>query len=285
LPGAAGDGAPCAASGRAGPVDGMALRARSAVGYTGGMAEPTHRPPWQGASLNGHSKDAALDVLHAGLRGDVRRALIAAVLALVAFAAGSNLGGLHAPQLRDRLIAAGLALMFAVFGVITTRCAARGLARAASHTSPGAGAATRLLCVLFGYLIVGGGTLGLLTVPWQHLLVGGAVTGVVAGIAAQQPLSNLFAGLVLLLARPVSVGRSLRVHSGALGGPHDGTITDIGLIYTTLHNDSETLLIPNAALLGSALRCTAPGESNTPAQPNPPTPPAPSTDIPPVASA
>lgn len=225
-----------------------------------------------------------MDVLHARLRGDARRAMFAGTLAVVALAAGSNLGGLHAPQLSIRLISGGLAAVFAIFGVITTRCAARGLARAATHTSPGAAAATRLLCVLFGYLIVLGGTLGLLTVPWQHLLVGGAVTGVVAGIAAQQPLSNLFAGLVLLLARPVTVGGSLRVHSGALGGPLDGTITDIGLIYTTLRNDRETLLIPNAALLGSALRSSAPSDCRTPAQPNPPNPPRPSTDGPPLSA-
>ena len=212
---------------------------------------------WWGTSLSGHPKGTARDVLHLRLRGDARRALIAGAFALAALAAGSNLGGLHAPELRIRLIAAGLALLFAIFGVISTRCAARGLARAASRTSLGAGAATRLLCVLLGYLIVLGGTLGLLAVPWQHLLVGGAVTGVISGIAAQQPLSNLFAGLLLLFARPVSVGGSLRVHSGALGGPLEGVITDIGLIYTTLRHEHETLLIPSAALLGSALRTTA----------------------------
>jgi hypothetical protein len=46
------------------------------------------------------------------------------------------------------------------------------------------------------------------------------------------------------------------VHSGALGGPLEGKIADIGLIYTTLRSDSDTVLIPNAALLNSALRYT-----------------------------
>ena len=78
-------------------------------------------------------------------------------------------------------------------------------------------------------------------------------------------MSNLFAGLLFLITRPVAVGHSVRVHSGALGGPLEGTITDtdIGLIYTTLHSDPDTVLIPNAAPLNSALRSTAPTEGNT----------------------
>lgn len=191
------------------------------------------------------------------MRSDLRKPLLGGALAVVVLAVGSNLGGLHATEPRVRLIAAALAAVFAILGVLTTRGLAGALARLAGRTSPSAGATTRLICVLLGYLIVLGGTLGLLTVPWQHLLLGGAVTGVIAGIAAQQPLSNLFAGLLLLLSRPVAVGQWVRVHTGALGGPHDGTVADVGLIYTTLHADSETLLIPNAALLASALRYPA----------------------------
>ena len=50
------------------------------------------------------------------------------------------------------------------------------------------------------------GTLQLLDVDLRTLLLGGAITGVVVGIAAQQPLSNFFAGLVLLFARPYVPG-------------------------------------------------------------------------------
>jgi small-conductance mechanosensitive channel len=205
-----------------------------------------------GSSRPGHLP--AAEVVRRQLRSDFRRALVAGLLAVIVLAVGSNLGGLHAAELRLRLIAVGLAAGFAILGVIATHGVANGLARAAAHTSPGAGSATRLLCVLTGYLVVLGGTLGLLTVPWQQLLVGGAVTGVIAGIAAQQPLSNLFAGVQLLVARPFVVGQSVRVHSGALGGPLEGVVTDISLIYTTLHQDDDVVRIPNAALLNSAIR-------------------------------
>lgn len=109
------------------------------------------------------------------------------------------------------------------------------------------------------------GHLGLLTIPLQQLLVGGALTGVIVGIAAQQPLSNLFAGLVLLITRPLAVGQSVRIHSGALGGPLEGSVIEMGLIYTTLGTEQETLHIPNAGLLNAVLR--APATLNTPHTP------------------
>ena len=50
------------------------------------------------------------------------------------------------------------------------------------------------------------------------LAVGGAVTAVVLGLAAQQTLGNLFAGLVLLSTRPFLVGDRVRLVGGALAG-------------------------------------------------------------------
>lgn len=130
--------------------------------------------------------------------------------------------------------------------------------------------AAKALCLLVGYLVVFLGTLGLLTIPPQQLLVGGALTGVVVGIAAQQPLSNLFAGLVVLLSRPVAVGQWISVHSGALGGPLEGSVVEMGLIYTTLSTENGILHIPNSGLLNAALRAPyapPPTEAATPERP------------------
>jgi small-conductance mechanosensitive channel len=95
--------------------------------------------------------------------------------------------------------------------------------------------------------------LGLLTIPLQQLLIGGALTGVVLGIAAQQSLANLFAGVVLLGTRAVTGRSRVRVHSGALGGPLDGHVVEMGLMYTILDADGETIHVPNSALPGSAI--------------------------------
>jgi hypothetical protein len=115
----------------------------------------------------GRGTPAALEVLEAGLRPDFRRALVAGVLALTALAVGSNLGGLHAPELHTKLIVIGLAVVFAFLGLVTARSIANQVARAASHASSGAASTTKVLCLLVGYLVVFLGTLGLLTIPLQ----------------------------------------------------------------------------------------------------------------------
>jgi hypothetical protein len=97
-----------------------------------------------------------------------------------------------------------LAVVFAFFGIVAVRSIANEVARAASHASIGAASTTKVLFLLVGYVVVFLGTLGLLTISLQQFFIGGALTGVIIGIAAQQPLTNLFAGLVLLIARPIA---------------------------------------------------------------------------------
>ena len=62
-----------------------------------------------------------------------------------------------------------------------------------------------------------GGAAGWRALRTSTLAVGGAVTAVVLGLAAQQTLGNLFAGLVLLSTRPFRVGDRVRLIGGALG--------------------------------------------------------------------
>jgi small-conductance mechanosensitive channel len=57
----------------------------------------------------------------------------------------------------------------------------------------------------------------------------------------------------MLVSRPFAVGEFVRIRSGALNGPFEGTITSIGLVYTSLETDEGSLAIPNSALLGAAV--------------------------------
>ena len=75
-------------------------------------------------------------------------------------------------------------------------------------------------------------------------LLGGALTSVFVGIAAQQSLSNVFAGIVLLLARPFRVGDSIRLQAGALGGQISGTIVEVGITYVRLATSDRRDLHP-----------------------------------------
>jgi hypothetical protein len=46
----------------------------------------------------------------------------------------------------------------------------------------------------------------------------------------------------------------IRVYSGAFGGPHDGVVTSVGLLYTSLQTDTGVLInMPNSGLLASAV--------------------------------
>ena len=110
----------------------------------------------------------------------------------------------------------------------------------------------RLIVLLSGYLVTLAAVLDLLALPVDYF-AGGTVAALVIGIAAQQVLGNVFAGLVLLFARPYVPGERVRVYSGALGGPHEGVVTAVGLMYTTLAGGEGPINIPNSALLGAAV--------------------------------
>jgi small-conductance mechanosensitive channel len=87
----------------------------------------------------------------------------------------------------------------------------------------------------------------------RTLAVGGAVTAVVVGLAAQQTLGNLIAGVVLLSARPFCVGERVRLQGGPLAGSLEGTVTALGLLYTTLSHGADPIMVPNAVVLNSAV--------------------------------
>src|SRR3954468_14890604 len=63
----------------------------------------------------------------------------------------------------------------------------------------------------------------------ETLAVGGAITAVVFGLAAQQTLGNLIAGMVLISARPFKVGDRVRLQAGGLAGQIEGVVASLGL--------------------------------------------------------
>jgi small-conductance mechanosensitive channel len=82
------------------------------------------------------------------------------------------------------------------------------------------------------------------------LLVGGALTGVIVGVAAQASLSNIFAGVIIMFARPYSAGMYVTVRTTAFGGvEYSGRVFEIGLFYTTLHSGGKEIRIPNSTIV------------------------------------
>ena len=102
------------------------------------------------------------------------------------------------------------------------------------------------MATVLGALAVGG-------ISLQALAVGGAFTAVVFGLAAQQTLGNVMAGLVLLTARPFRLGERVRLQAGVVGGVTEGIVSSLGLLYTTLARGEDRILIPNNVVLSSVI--------------------------------
>jgi small-conductance mechanosensitive channel len=87
----------------------------------------------------------------------------------------------------------------------------------------------------------------------RTLALGGAFTAVILGLAAQQTLGNLFAGTVLLSARPFRVGERVRLQGGQLAGQVEGTVSSLGLLYTTFATGDDSIMVPNSVVLNVAV--------------------------------
>src|SRR5438105_4891831 len=173
---------------------------------------------------------------------DLRRAVAYGFGALIALSVGSAAGDLRARPLNQKMTALIAALVFLLLSVLAVRAVARGLSKVVSVTGGrAAGAAFGLVTLVTGYVLTFFVMLGMLSVPLDHLLLGGAVTGVIVGIAAQQSLGNVFAGLVLLVTRVFRVGERIRIRSSSVGGQVEGTVTSMGLTYLTIETDEGPL--------------------------------------------
>src|SRR6201996_9398800 len=86
----------------------------------------------------------------------------------------------------------------------------------------------------------------------QTLAVGGAFTAVIFGLAAQQTLGNVFAGMVLISARSFRVGDRVRLQAGAIG-VQEGIVSSLGLLYTTLTSGADQIMIPNNQVLAAVV--------------------------------
>ena len=114
-------------------------------------------------------------------------------------------------------------------------------------------AVIRYALLLVGLVVILIITLHLFGVAVRGLLLGTALTSVLIGIAAQQSLSNVFAGMVLLLSRPFRVGDPIQLRAGALGGQLQGVVTEIGITYIRLNTGDTVLNVPNSQVLAAAV--------------------------------
>jgi hypothetical protein len=187
-----------------------------------------------------------------GRRGHhLLRAGLAVLLLLVLLALQHDLVAL-VPARYQEAVRFGIAGVAALAGAQAVRESVAALTRGLDRQS---GVVLRNLCTWVLSILLVLWIASTVGVNLSGLLLGGAVVGVVVAAASQASLGNFFAGLVLMVARPYRVGSPLRLRGAALGNvEYEGTVVDLGALYTTLVTASgETLRLPNSSVVSSAV--------------------------------
>ena len=94
----------------------------------------------------------------------------------------------------------------------------------------------------------------LLVIPQVRAVAGGllassAVIGIVIGFASQRTLGNFVAGLLIAFNQPLRLGDNVVIENT------EGTVEEIGLIYTFVRTENgDRLVIPNEKLASDTIR-------------------------------
>jgi len=105
------------------------------------------------------------------------------------------------------------------------------------------GSIARIALLVFGFVTA----LGTLGINVSALVAGLGLTGFALGFAFRDALSNVLAGIMILMYHPFTRGDYIAI----IG--LEGKVIRIDLRYTTLENDTKIFLIPNSILLTNAL--------------------------------
>jgi small conductance mechanosensitive channel len=174
-------------------------------------------------------------------------ALIAGVL--FCFTERKTLFPGYGPEVRVATV-----VLLVILGWGLARLLARGFGPALyRRLEPGTAGTIGFLVRLLTILVMTVVALRIAGLQASTLAVGGGFTAVVVGLAAQQVLGNLLAGLVLITNRPFRVGERVRLQAGPLAGQVEGVVGQLGLFYTTLVSGADRMLVPNGVLIQCAV--------------------------------
>ncbi len=123
----------------------------------------------------------------------------------------------------------------------------------------------------FGYIALAFVLLAIAGISGTALLAGGTFGGLILGLASQQTLSNIFAGLLILTARPFLVGERITLSTWQWGFAltsyppkffsddmlipgYTGVVQDIRLNFTAIRLDEGPLVrVPNSIVIQGAV--------------------------------
>ncbi|HYM38562.1 MAG TPA: mechanosensitive ion channel family protein [Thermoplasmata archaeon] len=163
-------------------------------------------------------------------------------------------------------------VLAASVGLLAIGVLGRALRRMVSRTfNPGFGATVSVAFRLAGYVVLSFVVLGLLGVSGTALLAGGTFAGLVLGLAGTTVLSNVFGGVLLLIARPFEVGDRVTITTWQYGvvvpaypgkffsddrfvPGYTGVVEDLSLTYTAVALDDGPLMkFPNNVMVQAAV--------------------------------
>jgi small-conductance mechanosensitive channel len=100
------------------------------------------------------------------------------------------------------------------------------------------------------YIVAGIIALDLLGINVVPFIAGAGVVGIAIGFAAKDTLSNLIAGILLIIDRPFEVGDRIEVWTAPAGSATWGDVIDIGLRATKIKTtDNIVIIIPNNEIM------------------------------------
>ncbi len=106
--------------------------------------------------------------------------------------------------------------------------------------------ATRVIIVAGGIIIA----LSAMDIDIMPFVAGASVLGVALGFAAKDTLSNLIAGVLLIVDRPFQVGDRIELWTTPMGTGTWGDVIEIGLRATKIRNpDNLIFVIPNNEIM------------------------------------
>jgi small conductance mechanosensitive channel len=148
-----------------------------------------------------------------------------------------------------RVVLAVLLLILALQGVKLLKKLIRKALKKTKADEGIVGFLTSLVSVLV-YIFIGFVVLQYLGVDAASIVAVLGSAGVTIGLAIQGSLSNIAGGVLILILKPFKIGDYIIEDTKM----NEGTVTEIGLIYTKLLTlDSKTVVLPNGVLANSSI--------------------------------
>lgn len=158
---------------------------------------------------------------------------------------------IDAPEAPTRLVTAALVL---VLGALLARSLGRAFGPLMfRRLDPGAAGTFAFIVKLVLALAAVSAALRIGGVDPRAFIPAAAAAAILLGLAAQQTLGNLIAGVVILTAQPFRVGDRIRLQGGPLAGEVEGVVSSLGLLHTVLASGEDSILVPNRAVMDVAI--------------------------------